>query len=99
MVELVASSPEAPFSEDAETAIRATGGNSTLIVRAQLEVLTDRSAWGAVETLNRRWIQARRSRMNIENIETMRYLSAPDATTKYGTGFPGGAIEVTTRRR
>jgi hypothetical protein len=36
--------------------------------------------------------------MTIGNIETMRYLSAPDATTKYGTGFPGGAIEVTTRR-
>ncbi len=33
-----------------------------------------------------------------ENIETLRYLSAPDATTKYGTGYIGGVIEVTTRR-
>jgi hypothetical protein len=32
-----------------------------------------------------------------ENIETLRYLSAPDATTKYGTGYPGGVIEVSTR--
>jgi len=36
--------------------------------------------------------------MTTGNIETMRYLSAADATTKYGTGFPGGVIEVTTRR-
>ena len=36
--------------------------------------------------------------LNTANIETMRYLSASDATTKYGTGFLGGAIEVDTRR-
>jgi hypothetical protein len=36
--------------------------------------------------------------LSIGNIETMRYLSAADATTKYGTGYPGGVIEVTTRR-
>jgi hypothetical protein len=29
-------------------------------------------------------------------IENMRYLSASDATTKYGTGYMGGVIEVTT---
>jgi len=28
------------------------------------------------------------------NIETVRYVSAADATTKYGTGYPGGVIEV-----
>ena len=50
VVSACASSSEAPFSEDAETGIRATGGSSTLIVRAQLEVLTNRSAWDAVET-------------------------------------------------
>ena len=33
------------------------------------------------------------------NIEYMRYLSAANATTKYGTGYFGGAIEVTTRGR
>ena len=124
VVSACASSSDAPFSEDAERAIQATGGSSTLIVRAQLEVLTNRSAWDAVETLNRRWMQARRGssfatgpnyarvavdgvvrgeldelrQLNTTNIETMRYLSAPDATTKYGTGFPGGVIEVDTRR-
>ena len=38
-------------------------------------------------------------RLSTENIETMQYLSAADATTKYGTGFPGGVIEVTTTVR
>ena len=124
VVSACASSSEAPFSEDAETGIQATGGSSTLIVRAQLEVLTNRSAWDAVETYNRRWMQARRGssfatganyarvvvdgvvrgeldvlrQLNTANIETMRYLSASDATTKYGTGFLGGVIEVDTRR-
>jgi len=36
--------------------------------------------------------------MSTNNIETMRYLSASDATTKYGTGYAGGVIEVTLRR-
>ena len=34
--------------------------------------------------------------MGSENIESMRYLSPSDATTRYGTGFMGGVIEVTT---
>ncbi len=37
-------------------------------------------------------------RLFSDNIETLRYLSAPDATTKYGTGYPGGVIEVSTIR-
>ena len=37
-------------------------------------------------------------RMSTGEIETMRYLSASDATTRYGTGYTGGVIEVTTRR-
>ena len=120
-----ASTTDTPFAEGGETASRAARGNSTLIVRAQLAQLTGRSAYEAVETLNRRWIQRQRGgglsagpayarvvidgfsrgeledlhRLSTENIETMRYLSALDATTKYGTGFPGGVIEVTTRGR
>ena len=35
--------------------------------------------------------------MNSFDIETLRYLSAPDAAFKYGTGYSGGAIEVSTR--
>ena len=114
-----------PPGEDFATAARARGGNSRLIVRAQLEELHGYSALQAVETLNRRWLQPQRgaslafgqsfarvmidgnvrrelndlARMSTDNIETMRYLTAPDATIKYGTGYPGGVIEVTTRSR
>ena len=35
--------------------------------------------------------------LSANDVEFIRYLSAPDATTKYGTGYPGGAVEVTTR--
>ena len=35
--------------------------------------------------------------MNVDGIESMRYVSPTDATTKYGTGYSGGVIEVTTR--
>ena len=38
-------------------------------------------------------------RMSASEIESMRFLSAPEATIKYGTGYPGGAIEVTMRDR
>jgi hypothetical protein len=37
--------------------------------------------------------------LNVNGIERMRYVSATDATTKYGTGYSGGVIEVTTRGR
>ena len=37
--------------------------------------------------------------MNVDGIENMRYMSPVEATTKYGTGFSGGVIEVTTRGR
>lgn len=32
-------------------------------------------------------------------IQEMQFMSASDATTRFGTGFDGGAILVTTRRR
>ena len=35
----------------------------------------------------------------INDVETLRYLSPSSATTRYGTGFPGGLIEITTRGR
>ena len=37
--------------------------------------------------------------MSAESIEEMRLLSPGEATTKYGTGYTGGVIEVTTRGR
>ena len=33
------------------------------------------------------------------NVESIRLISARDATTRFGTGFAAGAIEVRTRRR
>ena len=35
--------------------------------------------------------------MDIRDIEEMRFISASDATTRYGTGYPGGIIDVSTR--
>ncbi len=32
-----------------------------------------------------------------DDVERIRYISARDATTRYGTGFPGGIIEVISR--
>jgi len=102
---------------------RAERGNSTLIVRAQLEELTGRTAREAIENLNHRWLEVRRGislrdgpqlarvvidgvirrelselwRWSTDEIEYMRYLSGPDATIKYGSGYSGGVIEVITR--
>ena len=98
------------------------GGNSRLIVRAQLAQMEGQTAWEAIETLNRRWLRPSRGSsisgpitasivvdgivrgdlnelrmMRTENIETMRLLSSADATIKYGTGYLGGVIEVSTR--
>jgi outer membrane receptor for ferrienterochelin and colicin len=110
-------------AEGVETVTRASGGSSTLIVRAELEELTGRTAMEAIENLNQRWLQVRRGvslrdgpnyarvvvdeitrreldelhRWNADEIEYMRYLTGPDATIKYGSGFPGGVIEVITR--
>ena len=102
-----------------------TSGNSTLIVRAQLEEYTGRTAGEAVARLRSRWLQATRggnftsgpafARVVIDGtargdldeldhipanaVESMRFLNAADATTRYGTDFPGGVIEVTSRSR
>ena len=35
--------------------------------------------------------------MNVSDIQEMRYLNAADATMRYGTNYPGGAIVVTRR--
>ena len=53
-------------------------------------VVVDGTPYGPLSTLHR---------MSASQIESMRFLSAPDATIKYGTGYPGGAIEVTMRAR
>lgn len=35
--------------------------------------------------------------IGVETVESIRYLSPSDATTRYGTGYPGGIIMVNTR--
>lgn len=35
--------------------------------------------------------------IRVQLIEEIQYLSGPDATTRYGTGYPGGVIIVTLR--
>ena len=37
--------------------------------------------------------------LSADSVESLRFVRATDATTKYGIGFAAGAIEVTTRGR
>lgn len=37
--------------------------------------------------------------ISASSVESMRFMSASDATMQYGTGFPNGAIVVTSRSR
>ena len=37
-------------------------------------------------------------RVNSTDVQTIRYLSGPDATTRYGTGHDGGAILIDTKK-
>jgi outer membrane cobalamin receptor len=37
--------------------------------------------------------------ITVEDVESIRFIPGRDATTLYGTGYGGGIIEVTTRRR
>jgi len=39
------------------------------------------------------------SSISVSDVESMRFLSAADATMRFGTNFPNGAIEVTSRSR
>jgi hypothetical protein len=52
-------------------------------------VIDDQPAadWGALRTLD------------VEDVDRIIYLSASDATTRYGTGYPGGVIQVYTKAR
>lgn len=50
-------------------------------------VVVDGMDYGELESLRN---------LNVVDIEEMRYLSSSDATTRFGTGYPGGAILVST---
>lgn len=53
-------------------------------------VMVDGSRFGTLEDLRH---------ITVEDVESIRFISGRDATTIYGTGYGGGIIEVTTRRR
>jgi hypothetical protein len=59
------------------------GGNPVI-------VFVDRTQFGTLESLRS---------LNTDQIERMEFVAARDATTRYGTGYPSGIVEVTTRRR
>ena len=54
-----------------------------------IQVYVDGTRVGGLEELEN---------IGTERVQEMRYLSANDATTRYGTGHTQGAIEVTTKR-
>jgi hypothetical protein len=66
---------------------QATFGNSN---PAYAEVFVDEMHYGDINSL---------SRISSNQIETIQYISATDATTRYGTGYMGGIIRVNTRGR
>lgn len=53
-------------------------------------VMVDRARFGALEDLKQ---------INVQDVESIRFIPGRDATMIYGTGYGGGIIEVTTRRR
>jgi hypothetical protein len=52
-------------------------------------VFVDRTEWGALDSLEG---------IPIEEVERIEFLDMRDATTQYGTGYPGGIIRIVTRR-
>jgi hypothetical protein len=52
-------------------------------------VFVDRTQFGTLESLRN---------LHTDQIEEMEFVPARDATTRYGTGYPSGIVEVTTRR-
>jgi hypothetical protein len=60
-----------------------TGRSST--GRSYPEVFVDGRPFGPLDSLNQ---------LGTETIEEIRFINPADATTRYGTGYPGGIIEV-----
>ncbi len=53
-------------------------------------VFVDQMQYGDIDSLGR---------ISSTEIETIEYISATDATTRYGTGYMGGIIRINTRGR
>ncbi len=58
--------------------------------RARVRVVFDGRSPDNLDALNR---------LRADDVESLRFLTATDATRKYGPGFNGGVIEVTSRGR
>jgi hypothetical protein len=56
---------------------------------ARAKVVVDGVALGAIENL---------ASVNAVTVREIRYIGATDATTRYGTGYVGGVILVTTKK-
>lgn len=70
--------------------VRSRGAMSGRSPEASLpQVFVDGARFGDLQSLRG---------IDVRNVESVRYLSPSDATTRYGTGFPGGIIMVNTRR-
>ena len=66
-------------------------GTTVAICLEPLDVLffRDGRPFGALDSLHQ---------IGAETIDVIRFHSASDATTRFGTGYPAGIIEVITRR-
>lgn len=63
--------------------LRARGGGTP-------QLIMDGARMGSLEGL---------SAISVADVDSLRYLSAADATMRFGTNFPNGAIEVVSRAR
>lgn len=63
--------------------LRARGGGAP-------QLIMDGARMGSLEGL---------STISVADVESLRYMSAADATMRFGTNFPNGAIEVVSRAR
>lgn len=68
--------------------LRSRGNTSIRLGEEIPRVVLDGAIVGEAEELER---------ISVESVEEVRFLDARDATTRYGTGFGGGAIVVVTR--
>ncbi len=68
------------------------GGSGTVLTgtgRSYPQVFVDGRPYGGMATLYQ---------FSTETVEDIRFICAPDATTRYGTGYPGGIIDLVLRR-
>ncbi len=68
--------------------LRSRGTSSSGTISPQ--VIVDGARMGSIDSLRS---------VSVADVQSLRFLSASDATMRFGTNFPGGAIEVTSRAR